>query len=58
LDPVTGLTGVNVGGFTIDPAGVPGATVGAADAVGCVERPVNACCSNGPSFSARWLERL
>ena len=56
--PVAGLTGVNVGGLTIVPAGVPGATVGAGAAVACDARPVNACCSSGPSFSARWFDRL
>ena len=56
--PVAGLTGVNVGGLTMVPAGVPGATVGAAEPDGCDARPVKACCSSGPSFSARWFDRL
>ena len=43
----------NVGGFTIVPAGVPGASVGADGAAAGGARPVNACVSSGPSFSAR-----
>ena len=47
----------NVGALTIVPAGVPGATVGAAGAAAGAARPVNACVSSGPSFSARWFCR-
>ena len=43
----------NCGGLTMVPAGVPGASVGAAAAAGCVTRPVNACWSSGASRSAR-----
>ena len=56
--PVAGFVGMNVGGLTIVPAGVPGASVGAVVAADCDARPVNACCSSGPSFSARWFCRL
>ena len=45
----------NAGGDTIVPAGVPGASVGALGAVAGAARPVNACCSSGASFSARWF---
>src|SRR5690349_2617948 len=50
--------GWNVGGEMIEPAGVPGATVGGGAACGCVTWPVNACCSSGPMCSARWFCRL
>ncbi len=48
----------NAGGDTIVPAGVPGATVGAAGAAACCARPENACWSSGASFSARVFCRL
>ena len=51
------VRGWNAGGETIVPAGVPGATVGAAGAAAGAARPVNACVSSGPSFSARWFCR-
>ena len=42
-----------LGGETMVPAGVPGASVGAPAVVCWVVRPVNACCSSGPMRSAR-----
>src|SRR5665213_243356 len=48
----------NDGGDTMEPAGVPGATVAAPGPVDGVERPVNACCNNGPMCSARVFCRL
>ena len=55
--PASPVCGWNVGGETIVPAGVPGATVGGAGAAAGAARPVNACVSSGPSFSARWFCR-
>ena len=45
--------GVNEGGLTIWPGGVPGERVGAEGVTGCVTRPVNACWRSGASRSAR-----
>ena len=50
--------GWNGGGDTIVPAGVPGASVGACAGVCAAGRPVNACCSSGPTRSARLFCRL
>src|SRR5665213_215004 len=43
----------NDGGDTMEPAGVPGATVAAPGPDDVVEWPVNACCNSGPMCSAR-----